>query len=128
VPLSAFVANLECLPPKHCGWADGQQFGLGLDDGVDAFGDLAGPAVLAERGRLDQVAALDVRVVELAHVPEDPVPRQLRHGLLLHSLVVVEIIPEPIESGISQTSFLSNGTYCAYTMIVRGQKGIPFSP
>jgi hypothetical protein len=95
----AVVANLECLPPKHCGWADGQQFGLGLDDGVDAFGDLAGPAVLAERGRLDQVAALDVRVVELAHVPEDPVTRQLRHGLLLHSLVVVEIFPEPIELG-----------------------------
>ena len=49
--------------------------GLRLDDGVDALGDPAGPPVLAERARLGQVAALDVWVVEFAHIPEDPLPR-----------------------------------------------------
>ena len=71
---------------------------LRLDNGVDALGDPAGPAVLAEHARLGQVGALDVWVVECAHILEDPLPRQLQHGLLLHPVDGDKILPEPIES------------------------------
>lgn len=56
---------------------------LGRDDVVDAADDPVGPAVLAERARVGRVRALDVGLLELADVAEDPVARQLRHGLLL---------------------------------------------
>ena len=92
--MSALVTNLECLPPTH---GQPAAIGLRLDSGVDALGDPAGPAVLAERARLGQVGALDVWVVEFAHIPENPLPRQLRHGLLSHPVDGDRILPEPIE-------------------------------
>ena len=60
---------------------------LGLDDGVDALGHPIGPAVPAERGRVGGIGALDVRVLELADVAEDPLARQLGHGLLFDLVV-----------------------------------------
>ena len=51
--------------------------GLRLDNGVDTLSDPVGPTVLAERTRIGRISAFDVRVVEFAHVAEDPLPRQL---------------------------------------------------
>lgn len=75
---------------------------LGPDDGVDAVDDPVGPAVLGERGRVGAVRALGVRLLELADVAEDPVARQLRHGLLLHVVVAQDDVGpllEPVEPG-----------------------------
>jgi len=100
VPLSALVTNLEffaAVTLELCGYP--AAIFLGLYDSVDASGDPAGPPILAKSRRVGQVGALDVWMVEFAHVPEYPVTRKLRHALLFYREVEQRIPSDPIEPG-----------------------------
>ena len=75
---------------------------LRLHNSIDTIDDPIRPAVFPERARIGRVGALDVRLLELAHVAEDPVARELGHGLLLDVVLAedpVGPLPDALKPG-----------------------------